>query len=190
MPFDPSGLPTLPACESDIARWASEFQAWAVSKLGTAHSEIDQIEVDPFDICTEVGNLSSPSCLVPADGIDTSAFSFAPDDDTPITPGVLPWPGSVLDLTGTRIEVRQGTVTVPVETYGTDYTVTFPSNLPDMADYYFINIEMQTCQRQFFWSIWNRSISGFTIRTVRDEYGWSGTTYTATFTYTAVSFGG
>lgn len=161
-----------------------------IAKMTGAHNEIDQIVVAPFDICTEVGNLSSPNCLVPADGIDTSAFSFAPDDDTPITPGVLPWPGSVLDLTGTRIEVRQATVTVPVGTTGADFPVNFSSNLPDMADYYFINIEMQTCERMFFWSIWNRSISGFIIRTVRDEYGWSGPPYTATFTYTAVSFGG
>lgn len=111
MPFNPSGLPTVPTCESDVARWAEQMQSWVISKLSAAHSEIDDLAISPFDICAELGVLSAPSCLVPATGINNTEFTYAEEGDTVVAgSGVLPWPGT---SAGPIADTRQGSKECP-----------------------------------------------------------------------------
>jgi len=185
MPFDPSGLPTLPTCESDIARWAGDLQTWLVSKLSVAHGEIDNVVVDPFDICAELGNLSAPTCLVPATGIDTSAFVYAGDGD-PVVPGTLPWPGDALgDLmsgTVTMTYVRQGVVAERVTGVWQDFVVNFTTPLP--TDKFLLCIEPNTLARDLFWAVGFRSTTGFKIHAVMN----TNVDVDATWVYTAIAF--
>lgn len=107
MPFLSTGLPTLPTCESDIARWAAQIETYIVAKFSEAHAEIDKIVIAPYDLCAELGSLSAPTCLVPAEGVDNTGFSYAEEGDTLVAgSGVLPWPGSV--ITGVIEDIRTG----------------------------------------------------------------------------------
>jgi hypothetical protein len=186
MSFNPSGLPTLPNCESDINRWAADLQTWLVAKLTAAHNEIDGITVDPFDICTVVGDLSAPSCLVPAAGINTPDFTYATETGT-VTPGVLPWPGSVLTLGISMSKVRQGTVTGTVESFGKFFRADFAS--PLNSDDFFINVECGTVEDTFIWGIRNRSRSGFDILARANSSVFPQGSNPVTWRYTVVELG-
>lgn len=165
MAFNPSGLPTLPTCESDIARWAADLQTWLVTKLTTAHNEIDGVVIAPFDLCAELGNLSAPSCLVPASGIDTSGFVFAEEDDA-VTPGVLPWPGSVLGGIARFWDVYIGEASFSAATNWTNYDVRFP--IPYPTANYMVVIEPYTTSKSF-WSITAKQGTGFTLSVASGE---------------------
>lgn len=131
MPFDPSGQPTLPTCESDLARWAEQFAQWIITKLTATHSEIDDIVIDPVDVCTLVQDLGGTDCLVPPGGIDLSGLSYANIGDTlPLPPGVLPYPNTIgvrsgtVDITGiTHSQTKTVTVTISPEFPDGDYSV-------------------------------------------------------------------
>lgn len=166
--FDPSGLPTLPKCESDIARWAADLQNYLVNKFTVAHNEIDGIIISPVDICTLVGDLNGPSCLIPATGVDTSSFVFAPNAGAPTPPGTLPWPGSVLAELGNRWVCYWHDLTMVAANNWTEYRVNFP--VPYQTAFYFVCIENRTTNKCFL-SVKDKTTTGFTIMAASAEAG-------------------
>jgi hypothetical protein len=166
MPFNPSGLPTPPTCESDLARWANDLQTWLVTKLTTTHNEIDNVVVEPFNICEEIGNLSAPSCLVPATGIDTASLVFAADEDAELTPGVLPWPGSVLGNLGKSWIVYVGEAGFNASTNWTNYNVNFP--IPFATADYIIVLESRNTNK-YFAAVTTKTRTNFVISAASGE---------------------
>lgn len=177
MSFDPSGLPTLPNCESDINRWASDLQTWLVSKLTVAHNEIDAVVVDPFDICTELGNLAGPTCLVPATGIDQSGFTFAEETETVVPgSGILPWPGSVLGSLSVITDYRTGEWEGTADYNWNAHTVTFS---PALAHNNYVVLEERD-HKKFFLYIGGKSTTSFNIQVATPNIGEE---YTVKFRY-------
>lgn len=168
MAFNPSGLPTPPTCESDLARWANDLQSWLVTKLTTAHNEIDNVVVAPFDICAELGNLAAPTCLIPASGIDTTTLTFAADEDAEVTPGVLPWPGTVLGDLARFWDVYIGEASFNAATNWSTYNVNFP--VPYPTAHYFVVLEPYSTNKCFY-AITSKANTGFVLSAASAESG-------------------
>jgi hypothetical protein len=162
MPFDPSGLPTLPTCESDISRWSADLQTWLVQKLSVAHGEIDAVSVDPFDICAELGNLSAPTCLVPATGVDQTGFTYASEGDLLAAgSGVLPWPGSVLGAISPIQAIRRGNWSGTAAANWTATTIAFSPAVDSTS--YVIVVE-QKLTNKFTWAVQSKTTSSFVLQ--------------------------